>query len=371
MTSPNLRHIPLHALHLEYGAKITPFAGYAMPLHYGGIIGEHLHVRKAAGLFDVSHMGVIDVAGGGAARALEALMPADIVSLPRGRQRYALLTNARGGIIDDLMVQNLGEHFRLVVNAACKTRDAEHLRAHLNGCTVDAPDDGALLALQGPAAAAALSETLGGGDLSDMKFMDARALRLDGIDCMVARSGYTGEDGFEVSLPAARAEQLARRLLANPQVRLAGLGARDSLRMEAGLRLHGSDIGEATTPVEAGLGWAVAKSRRNGGARAGGFPGADVILQQLSGGAARRLIGLIPRGRAPVRAGAELLGANGAAVGEVTSGGFGPSVSHPISLGYAQSEHAAPGAELRAPVRGRELPLTVAALPFVRHNFHR
>ncbi|MGR3983946.1 MAG: glycine cleavage system aminomethyltransferase GcvT [Gammaproteobacteria bacterium] len=371
MTSPTLLRTPLHALHLEHGAKITPFAGCAMPLHYGGIIAEHLHVRKAAGLFDVSHMGMLAVSGGGAAAALEALMPADIISLPRGRQRYALLTNARGGIIDDLMVQNLGGHFMLVVNAACKQRDAEHLRAHLTGCAVEAADD-ALLALQGPAAAAALCEIPGAGNggLAGMKFMDVRALRLDGIDCMVARSGYTGEDGFEVSLPAARAEQLARRLLANPQVRLAGLGARDSLRLEAGLCLYGSDITESTTPVEAGLGWAVAQARRSSGARAGGFPGDEVILPQLRGRAARRLVGLIPRGRAPVRAGAQLL-AGGAAVGEVTSGGFGPSVAHPISIGYAQTEHAAIGAELRAPVRGRELEVTVAALPFVRHNFHR
>ncbi|MGR3913741.1 MAG: glycine cleavage system aminomethyltransferase GcvT, partial [Gammaproteobacteria bacterium] len=264
MTSPTLRHTPLHALHLEHGAKIVPFAGYAMPLHYGGIIAEHLHARKAAGLFDVSHMGVLTVTGGNAAGALEALMPADLISLPRGRQRYALLTNARGGIMDDVMVQRRGAHFVLVVNAACKQRDAEHLRAHLGDDAVEIADD-ALLALQGPAAAAALSEALNAGNdiapgMADMKFMDTRAVRIDGADCMVSRCGYSGEDGFEVSLPAARAEPLARRLLQNAQARLAGLGARDSLRLEAGLCLYGSDITETTTPVEAGLSWAVAKA---------------------------------------------------------------------------------------------------------------
>ena len=380
----------MHPLHLEHGAKIVPFAGYEMPVNYpDGIIAEHLHTRRFAGLFDVSHMGQIHIRGGSGddtAAALESLIPADILSLPPGRQKYGLLTNPEGGILDDLMVQNLGDKFALVVNAACKQQDFDHLQRHLGGShqpalQLDFLSDLALLALQGPASAAVLADL--GHDLADMKFMDVRELTIDGIACTVSRSGYTGEDGFELSMPANQAAQLARRLLANPSVKPIGLGARDSLRLEAGLCLYGHDITPTTTPIEAGLNWAISPARRASGARAGGFPGADKILPQMpaknspknstinSTGITRLRVGLIPGGRAPVREGAALLDADGNPVGSVTSGGFSPSLSHPISMGYVKLQHAAAGTELQAEVRNKHLPITVAPLPFVAANFYR
>lgn len=342
-----------------------------MPVNYpDGIIKEHLHTREFAGLFDVSHMGQVSVRGADTAAALESLIPADLLSLPAGRQKYGLLTNPEGGIIDDLMVQNLGERFALVVNAACKENDFAHVQKHLAKTQQLAlADDLALLALQGPASALVLADL--GHDLAEMKFMHVRELDIDGVTCLASRSGYTGEDGFELSMAAGRAAQVARRLLSNPAVKPIGLGARDSLRLEAGLCLYGHDITVATTPVEAGLNWAISPARRSAGERAGGFPGADVILPQMPKNISRRRVGLVPEGRAPVREGARLLDADGNPAGEVTSGGFSPSLGHPVSMGYVRLQHAAAGTELQALVRNKPLPVTVTPLPFVATNFYR
>ncbi|OJU29067.1 MAG: glycine cleavage system protein T [Nitrobacter sp. 62-13] len=376
--APTLRKTPLHALHLARGGKMVPFAGYDMPVQYAaGVLKEHLHTRAAAGLFDVSHMGQIALRPKSgkiedAALALERLMPQDVVAIAPGRQRYAQFTNAAGGLLDDLMVANFGDHLFLVVNGACKAADEAHLRKHLaDACSIDMLTDRALVALQGPKAASALARIC--PEAPAMKFMDAGPQQVDGISCFVSRSGYTGEDGFEISIPAARAEAVVSRLLDNPDVMPIGLGARDSLRLEAGLCLYGHDIDTTTTPVEAALEWSVQKSRRSGGARAGGFPGADVILSQLEQGASRRLIGLLPEGRAPVREGAQLFADTNSAdpIGAVTSGGFGPSLNAPVAMGYLPASHAAVGSLVFADVRGQRLPLRVSAMPFVPHNYKR
>ena len=375
-----MQRTPLYSLHLAHNAKMTPFAGYEMPVNYrAGIIQEHLHTRRAAGLFDVSHMGQITIRPHKAtddaqtiATALESLMPSDLINLPAGRQKYGLLTND-AGIRDDLMTQNFGDYFVLVVNAACKQRDFDYIRAKLAGqCAVTLDNNLALLALQGPQAAAVL-QTLCDTDLTAMKFMHARELVLAGVACKVSRSGYTGEDGFEISMHAEHAEQLARALIANEQVEFIGLGARDSLRLEAGLCLYGHDITADTTPVEAGLNWAISPARRPGGERAGGFPGDAIILPQLppeSKNITRKRVGLLPQGRAPVREGAKLLDAN-QEIGVVTSGGFAPSLTAPISIGYVDRAYGEIGRELIAQVRNKELPVTVAKLPFVAPNFYR
>jgi aminomethyltransferase len=377
-TETTLKETPLHALHLARGGKMVPFAGYDMPVQYAaGVLKEHLHTRTAVGLFDVSHMGQIALrAKSGrvedAALALERLVPQDIVAVPPGRQRYAQFTNDDGGILDDLMVANFGDHLFLVVNAACKVQDEAHLRAHLSeSCSIEPLADRALIALQGPKAEAALMKL--GTDVSAMRFMDAGPRRVGGYDCFVSRSGYTGEDGFEISVPAENAEALATALLENPDVLPIGLGARDSLRLEAGLCLYGHDIDTTTTPVEAALEWSVQRSRRNGGARAGGFPGAARILTQFDGGAARRRVGLRAEGRAPVREGAALFadGASSEAIGKVTSGGFGPSLNAPVAMGYVPSSLAAVGTTVFAEVRGQRLPLKVAATPFVPNTYKR
>ncbi len=375
---PTLHRIPLHDLHVAHGAKIVPFAGYEMPVQYApGVLKEHLHTRAAAGLFDVSHMGQIAVrAKSGrvedAAAALERLAPQDILGLPAGRQRYALLTNEAGGVRDDLMVANAGDHLFLIVNAACKAADEAYLRAELSDvCTIDILADRALIALQGPQAAAVLGRLC--PEAPAMRFMDARPLSIAGVDCFVSRSGYTGEDGFEISIPADKIETLATTLLADPDVQPIGLGARDSLRLEAGLCLYGHDLDPTITPIEAGLEWAIQKVRRSAGARAGGFPGADVILTQLEQGTARRRVGLRPEGRAPVRDGARLF-ANATATdasGIVTSGGYGPSVNGPIAMGYLPPELATDGATIFADVRGQRLPLRVTPLPFIAHSYKR
>ena len=359
MTSDEaLKHTPLHALHVTLGARMVPFAGYEMPVQFKpGVLKEHLHTRAAAGLFDVSHMGQIAVrAKSGdardAARALERLVPVDILGLALGRLRYAFFTNARGGILDDVMVANRGDHLLIVVNAACKATDEAHLRAELgNECEVERLDR-ALIALQGPKAETALAVLA--PECTKMRFMDVRTLTLMGADCMVARSGYTGEDGFEISTPADIAREVAEELLANADVAPVGLGARDSLRLEAGLCLYGSDIDEGTTPVEAGLSWAIQKSRRRGGAREAGFPGAEIILEQLEHGAPRRRVGLRPEGRAPVRAGASLYAEMDtvAPLSSVTSGGFGPSLDAPIATGYLPATLGSAGSQgLRRPAR--------------------
>jgi len=372
MTSDEaLKHTPLHALHVTLGARMVPFAGYEMPVQFKpGVLKEHLHTRAAAGLFDVSHMGQIAVrAKSGdardAARALERLVPVDILGLALGRLRYAFFTNARGGILDDVMVANRGDHLLIVVNAACKATDEAHLRAELgNECEVERLDR-ALIALQGPKAETALAVLA--PECTKMRFMEVRTLTLMGADCMVARSGYTGEDGFEISTPADIAREVAEELLANADVAPVGLGARDSLRLEAGLCLYGSDIDEGTTPVEAGLSWAIQKSRRRGGAREAGFPGAEIILEQLEHGAPRRRVGLRPEGRAPVRALASLYAEMDtvAPLSSVTSGGFGPSLDTPIATGYLPTNLAAPGARVFADLRGKRVPITVTTLPFI------
>ena len=373
-----LKTTPLHALHAACGGKMVPFAGYDMPVQFpAGVLREHLHTRKSAGLFDVSHMGQIALrAKSGrvedAARALERLVPQDIVAVAPGRQRYAQFTDAAGGILDDLMVANFGSYLFLVVNAACKTEDEAHLRAQLSDdCIIEPLGERALIALQGPQAESALAKLC--PDVTAMRFMDAGPRRVDHIDCFVSRSGYTGEDGFEISVPADQAEALAKTLLANSDVQPIGLGARDSLRLEAGLCLYGHDIDATTTPVEGALEWSIQKSRRQGGARAGGFPGADKILSQLEQGAPRRRVGLRPEGRAPVREGAPLFASETSSerIGAVTSGGFGPSLNAPVAMGYLPSPQAATGTLVFAELRGARLPLRVAAMPFVPNTYKR
>jgi aminomethyltransferase len=372
------KHTPLHALHIARGGKMVPFAGYDMPVQYAaGVLKEHLHTRASAGLFDVSHMGQIALrAKSGrvedAALALERLVPQDIVGVAPGRQRYAQFTNADGGLLDDLMVANFGDHLFLVVNAACKDADEAHLRAHLSGdCIIEPLPNRALIALQGPKAESALTKL--GADVAAMRFMDTGPRPVGKFDCFVSRSGYTGEDGFEISVRAEDAEALVTALLQNPDVLPIGLGARDSLRLEAGLCLYGHDIDTATTPVEAALEWSVQKIRRTGGARAGGFPGADKILAQFDKGAARRRVGLRAEGRAPVREGATLFAdaASSEPIGKVTSGGFGPSLNAPVAMGYVPTSLAAVGTTLFAEVRGQRLALKIAATPFVPNTYKR
>jgi aminomethyltransferase len=307
-----------------------------------------------------------------AALALERLVPQDILAVAPGRQRYAQFTNGAGGILDDLMVANFGSHLFLVVNAACKAEDEANLRANLSEtCVIEPLPDRALIALQGPKAEAVLAKLC--ADVALMRFMDAGPPSVDGLDCFVSRSGYTGEDGFEISVPVEQAERLAKALLGNGDVLPIGLGARDSLRLEAGLCLYGHDIDTTTTPVEGALEWSIQKSRRHGGARAGGFPGADVILPQLEQGAPRRRVGLRPEGRAPVREGAPLSAdsASSEQIGAVTSGGFGPSINAPVAMGYLPSSHAAPGALVFAELRGQRLPLRITPMPFVPNSYKR
>jgi aminomethyltransferase len=375
-TESSLR-TPLHDLHVSLGAKMVPFAGYAMPVQYPlGVLKEHLHTRAAAGLFDVSHMGQVTVRArsgdtADAALALENLVVADILALKEGRQRYALFTNDAGGVLDDLMVTNLGDHLFLVVNAACKAQGIALLKSGLEAtCEVTELTDRALIALQGPKAVDALATV--GGD-TDMAVMDVREMTLAGAGCIVSRSGYTGEDGFEISVPDSHAVALTEALLALDMVEPIGLGARDSLRLEAGLCLYGNDIDPETTPIEANLIWAIQKSRRSGGARAGGFPGADKILGQIDNGTERLRVGLQPEGRAPIRDGVELFEtqSGGAPIGRVTSGGFGPSVGGPVAMGYVPRILSAPGTGIYAEVRGKRLPVNVAKLPFITPGYKR
>ncbi len=371
----DLKQTALDALNREWGAKMVPFAGYAMPVQYqGGIIAEHLHTRENACLFDVSHMGQARLKSGGggaeAAKALETLVPGDIQNLAEGRTRYTILTNDEGGIIDDLMVTNMGDHLFLVVNAACKDADLAHIENRIGDRTeLEILDGRALVALQGPKAASQLShfdaeDAVGAGA---MPFMAARAMDIGGISCFVTRSGYTGEDGFEISAPAGDAEDLVRLLLDRPGVLPAGLGARDTLRLEAGLCLYGSDIDAGTTPIEAGLSWVVNKRRRE----EGGFPGAEIILGQLKGGVERKRVGIRPDGKAPARAHTPIEDTGGNVIGEITSGGYGPSVEGPIAMGYVKSEFADQGTAVNLRVRGKAIPAKVAGLPFVEHRYFK
>lgn len=364
----------LFDLHVELGAKMVPFAGYEMPVQYPmGVLKEHLHCRAEAGLFDVSHMGQVILRGNDVAAALETLVPVDIAGLGDGRQRYALFTNENGGIEDDLMVANRGDHLFVVVNAACKDADIARMREALEpmGITVEAITDRALIALQGPGAEAALAALAPA--VAEMKFMDVATVTLEGTEAWVSRSGYTGEDGYEISVPEGVAEALVRRLLADERVAPIGLGARDSLRLEAGLCLYGHDIDSGTTPASASLNWAISKARRPGGAREGGFPGAEKILGEFSAPPASRRVGLRPEGRAPMREGVALFDAaeGGTQIGHVTSGGFGPSFGGPVAMGYVTAAHAALDTEIWGEVRGKRLPVTVAALPFVPAGFKR
>lgn len=366
-----LSKTPLYDLHVELGGKMVPFAGYEMPVQYPlGVKKEHEHTRVACGLFDVSHMGQLIVRGPNPAAALETLVPADIEGLDVGMQRYALFTSDEGGIIDDLMVVRAEDHLYLVVNAACKDQDVAHLRVGLgNDHEVEVLERG-LLALQGPQAADVMLRLC--PEACRMVFMQHGRFDIDGMPVWISRSGYTGEDGFEISVALGDAERLARRLLAEPQVEPIGLGARDSLRLEAGLCLYGHDIDTTTTPVEAGLIWAIGKPRRHGGERVGGFPGADVVLHQADAkDHERKRVGLLGEGRAPVREGAELFSESGDKIGMVTSGGFGPSVGKPVAMGYVAIEHAQVDNQVFAEVRGKRLPMTVAKMPFVAPGYYR
>ncbi|MCK0096242.1 glycine cleavage system aminomethyltransferase GcvT [Yoonia sp. F2084L] len=371
-----LKRTPLHALHLELGARMVPFAGYEMPVQFPlGVMKEHQHTREKAGLFDVSHMGQVIVKGASyaaAAAGLEPLIPVDVLGLPENRQRYGFFTNEDGGIADDLMLANRGDHVFVVVNAACKRADIAHMKAALEpGVAVTELADRALLALQGPCAEAVLSAM--DARTVNMSFMDVATLDLNGVAAWVSRSGYTGEDGYEISVPADAAEDLARALLAHPDVEAIGLGARDSLRLEAGLCLYGHDIDASTSPVEGGLTWAIQKVRRAGGARAGGFPGADAIIGQMAEGAARKRVGLLPEGRAPMREGVVLFATAEAVdpIGSITSGGFGPTVGGPVAMGYVAAEYAALGTTLYGDLRGKRQPVTVVKMPFTPANFKR
>jgi aminomethyltransferase len=363
----------LHSLHLELGARMVPFAGYSMPVQYpDGLMAEHHHARRAAGLFDVSHMGQLTLAGPDAAAALETLVPMDVTGLGAGKQRYGLLLNDAGGIIDDLMFVNRGTDLFVIVNGACKEGDMAHILAHIgNRCTVTPLPDQGLLALQGPQAVDALERLVPG--VCALVFMTGAAFDWQGNALFITRSGYTGEDGFEISVPGDAAQALARALLAQPEVRPIGLGARNSLRLEAGLCLYGNDIDSTTTPVEAGLAWALQKVRRSGGERAGGFPGAQRVLGQLDGTVPveRKRIGLVALERIPVREHTELQDAQGRSIGTVTSGLLGPSADRPVAMGYVAPAHAAPGTRLQALVRGKPVPMEVVPMPFVTHRYMR
>jgi aminomethyltransferase len=371
MSATELLKTPLYALHLELGAKMVEFAGYDMPVNYpGGIIAEHKHCRESAALFDVSHMGQLRLAGDDAAKALESLVPVDVADLAVGKQRYAFFTNASGGILDDLMITRRANDLFVVVNAACKDADIRHLVTNIgHRCNVQPLPDRGLLALQGPKAVTALSRLNPG--VAALTFMSGSEFELAGLACFVTRSGYTGEDGFEISVPARDAEELTRALLQLPEVKPAGLGARDTLRLEAGLCLYGHDINETTTPVEAGLTWAIQKVRRAGGARAGGYPGASVINAQLATGPVVKRVGLLGLERVPVREGAKITDAHGHGLGHVTSGTLSPTVNHPIAMAYLAANHALPSHEVYADVRGKKQPMRVCSMPFTPHRYFR
>ncbi|CAA7614777.1 Aminomethyltransferase [Magnetospirillum sp. LM-5] len=359
---------PLDALHRELGGKMVPFAGYAMPVQYPkGILGEHLATRSGAGLFDVSHMGQVTIEAADPAALLEKLVPGDIAGLGVGRTRYSVFTNPAGGILDDLMISKLSAtKLYLVVNAACKQADFAHMKDKLGAdADIRMLDDRALLALQGPKAAEVMSGLCDGA--AQQPFMSIRQTHVAGIEALITRSGYTGEDGYEISVPSAKAEKLARLLLGLPGVEPVGLGARDSLRLEAGLCLYGSDIDTETSPIEAGLSWIIGKRRRE----QGGFPGADRILKELTDGPAKRRVGIRPDGRAPARAHTEITDEAGNRLGEVTSGGFGPSLDGPLAMGYVPAAFAQPGTKVKLVVRGKPLDATIVAMPFVAHRYFK
>ena len=371
-----LRKTPLYDLHRDLGAKLTEFAGYEMPVQYGlGILSEHQHTRAKAGLFDVSHMGQVILRGRSyqeTALALEKLLPTDVLGLEVGRQRYGLLTTNSGGILDDLMFSNRGDHIFIVLNAACKNSDIKHLKSLLEPeILVEEVLNRALIALQGPASETVLGEL--NPQVKNMKFMDVETLLVSGVECWISRSGYTGEDGFEISIPATDAEPVTRSILSNEDVEFIGLGARDSLRLEAGLCLYGHDINQATTPVEASLTWAIQKVRRANGERAGGFIGSKIILKQLDEGTERKRVGFLPQTRAPMREGVEVFETERSkdTIGIITSGGYGPTVGHPVAMGYIDSKYAQNKNNLFGELRGKRVPVKVSKIPFVPLNFKR
>ncbi|MBT3566344.1 MAG: glycine cleavage system aminomethyltransferase GcvT [Porticoccus sp.] len=369
--SNTLKATPLKDLHLQLDARMVPFAGYEMPVQYpSGVKKEHLHTRQHAGLFDVSHMGQIIITGKGVAKALETLIPVELESLGVNKQTYALLTNDHGGILDDLMITRWSEDcFFLVVNAGCKDRDLKYLRDNLDGFNIDHMENQGLLALQGPAAEQVIKDLA--PESQEMLFMSGSRVNLAGIDCYITRSGYTGEDGFEISAPPEFSEPLARKLLSYERVRAAGLGARDSLRLEAGLCLYGHDIDAQTTPIQASLLWSISKSRRSDGEKSGGFPGAEIIFQETMHGPTRKRVGLKVEGRAPVREGAELVNKKNEVIGIVTSGGFGPTLDAPLAMGYVKTEYSKIGTEFGAIVRGKVHPVFVQKMPFVPNRYYR
>lgn len=372
-----LQRTPLYDFHVAHGGKMVPFAGYDMPVQYpAGVMKEHLHTRASAGLFDVSHMGQVELASTegleAAMLALETLVPVSVAGLKADRQRYGIFTNDAGGILDDLMIANTGEHLFLVVNAACKADDIAHMKANLpDHVTVTEITDRALLALQGPKAEDALARLV--PHVTSMRFMDSHRVDVNGVEWWISRSGYTGEDGFEISLPAGIAADVATALVAMGEVELIGLGARDSLRLEAGLCLYGHDIDTTTSPVQGNIAWAIQGIRKTGGARAGGFPGAERILTELEKGADKLRVGLLPQGRAPMREGTPLFATQDSThqIGAITSGGFGPSVERPIAMGYVPIDFATDGTEIFAELRGKRLPVTVAPMPFRASTYKR
>ena len=365
MSDEPLLKTPLHGLHVEIGARMVPFAGYDMPVQYpAGVKAEHLHTRAKVGLFDVSHMGQVKLTGAGAARDLERLVPGDLDGLAVGQMRYSMFTNDAGGILDDLMVCRIEDGLMVVINAARKEADIAHMRAHLSS-EITVLEDRALIALQGPGAEMALSALTPAA--ATLSFMTGAEMDVDGAACFVTRSGYTGEDGYEISVPGDCADALARKLLARNDMEAIGLGARDSLRLEAGLCLYGHDINETTTPVEAALAWSIGKRRRE----EGGFPGADVILDQIKNGAPRRRVGILPDGRAPARDGTVIQAPDGTRIGTITSGGFGPTLEAPLAMGYVTTEHAAAGSTVNVVVRGKALPAKTARLPFIANGYKR
>ena len=371
-----LKRTPLYELHCELGAKLTEFAGYEMPVQYSlGILGEHQHTRTKAGLFDVSHMGQITLRGRSyqeTALALEKAIPMDVLGLKVGRQRYGFLTTDGGGILDDLMFSNREDHIFVVLNAACKDSDIVHLRTLLEPeISIEVIENRALIALQGPASETVLSEF--NSQISAMKFMDIETLSIAGVECWISRSGYTGEDGFEISIPSSAAEAITRSILSKQEVEFVGLGARDSLRLEAGLCLYGHDIDEETTPVEASLTWAIQKARRTNGERAKGFLGDEIITQQLDTGTYRKRVGFLPQTRAPMREGVEIYETESSkeVIGKITSGGYGPTVGHPVAMGYINSEYVDSNDNLFGELRGKRVPVKIAKLPFVPLNFKR
>lgn len=368
-TDGQLEQTALHELHVELGGRMVPFAGYEMPVQYDGVVAEHEATRTSAGLFDVAHMGIIDIWSTGAvdpATALERLVPASVTGLGEGRLRYTMFTNAHGGVIDDLIITNAGDHLRIVVNASRKTVDLAHLTEHLGDDLELRPrTDLALLALQGPQAAAVIAAH--DSAIDALTFMQAGHVTIAGVACEVSRSGYTGEDGVELAIPVDDVRTVADVLLADARVTPAGLGARDTLRLEAGLCLYGNDLTETISPIEADLSWSIQKRRRNDG----GFLGDSVILEQLRTGVERVRVGIRAEGRRPIRDGAPLRTPDGAAVGHVTSGGFGPTVTSPVAMGYVATGHTGAGTQLVADVRGKDVPCVVADLPFVPHNYRR